>query len=1001
MQTLAQRFYELKTKVGGNREKARWDQNTGMPPETVNRITMPNKEQRRIFGQLEFALRLSAASAAGRGNNDKYIDMALNILAKCMDVEGALTRSACAEAEKALLPMQAAAKEYELILAAHAHIDMNWMWGWQETVAATLSTFRTMLHLMREYPDFTYSQSQASVYKIVEDYDPDMMDEIKQRIKEGRWEVTATAWVETDKNMPNTESLLRHIRYTRDYMEEVWGVDPASLEVDFSPDTFGHSAHLPELDSYGNVKYYYHCRGLTERHVLYRWMAPSGREVLMYCEPYWYNLGITPDIGIGLPELSEKSGGLKTGLIVYGVGNHGGGPTRRDIERANEMKQWPVFPKIKFGTLHEYFRKAEAVREKLPIWKDEINFILNGCYTTQSRIKLGNRKSEAALLDAEGFNAMSSFVAGYKYPGDKLRRAWQDVLFTHFHDILTGSCVQETREHAIGLYADAMSVANTSRENATRALADMIDTSMIKMDADIADTLSEGAGAGYGIENFSGVPSPDMGKGMVRIFNVFNPSAHERTEAVEITVWDWTGDLKRISVADHNGEKLPFQLIDREYTRYWDHHYFRLLVEVSVPATGYVTIVMREAELGAEYPFIYQPFPRTTGEHTPVTLENDYLKAYFSPENGALLSLIDKATGKEQIKGGANVSSGSGCLDGSEGSGSASGAGETDGPDCVCGASGVNCASGSGGAGLVLWRAEGKSNNAWLIGRVLGREPVTKTFRLTPLPKGELRNGFTMEQEIMSSKIKATVTLDRNSKALAFSYEIHWHEYADRDGYQNVPVLTFSLPLAETPSAYQTDVAAGSIRRQSLYQDVSGLQYAAAVYDGEQRAVALISDCKYGYRGCEGILSSTLINSSNRPDPYPERGVHKINMWVAVDSSCPKALQVTAAAFCLPMNYLHSSSHKGELRPAASLLELSAETTVLSSVGLTGDGALLVRVYETCGKEDRVGIKLHFVARSAQMVDLDGNILGDAMASRSGVSFKIAPNTIAAVKIFK
>jgi len=953
MKSLAQRFYDLKTKVGGNREKKGWNQNTGLPPEEVNRVTVPIKEHRRILGQLEFALKLSAAN----GNSfDGFIGEALDILGGSMDAEGVLTASACAKAEAAILPMKDAAKQYDLILAAHAHIDMNWMWGWQETVATTLSSFRTMLQLMREYPDFCYSQSQASVYKIVEDFDPGMMDEIKARIKEGRWEVSATAWVETDKNMPNTESLLRHIRYTRDYMEKTWGVDPKSLELDFSPDTFGHSAHLPELDAYGNVKYYYHCRGLTDRLVLYRWKAKSGKEVLAYCEPYWYNLGITPDIGVGLIELAQKCGGLKTGLIVYGVGNHGGGPTRRDIERAIEMRDWPVFPQVKFGTIREYFKKAESVRENLPVWEGEINFILNGCYTTQSRIKLGNRRCEAALLDAESFNAAAKFAAGAEYPDGILRRAWQDVLFTHFHDILTGSCVQETREHAVGLYAGALAAANTAREYATRAIADNVDTSMIAVDADIADTLSEGAGVGYGIESFSGVPSPETGKGKVRIFNVFNPGARERAGLAEITVWDWIGDMNRIAVTDHAGAALPFQLVDREYERYWDHHYFRLLVEVKVPATGYVTVVMKEAELGGEYPFIFHGFPRTTPEYKPVILENEHLKAVFSPENGLLVSLVDKKSGKERIK---------------------------------CGA----------GGGLTLWDCESKSNNAWLIGRILGRTPVTKTLSLAAMPKAELRNGFTMEQEIMSSKLKTTVTLDRGARALAYSFEIDWHEFAERDGRTNVPVLTFSLPLAADPSAYQTDVAAGYIRRQAIYQDVSGLQYGAAVYDGEERALAIVSDCKYGYRGCEGILSNTLINSANRPDPYPERGIHKINLWVAVDSSCPKALQEMAADYCHPMNYLHTGSHKGKLKPAGSLLEVTSENAVLSSAGLDCDGALLVRVYETCGKAGKVEIALPFNASAADLVDLDGNVLGAADVGGGCVSFKIAANCIAAVRI--
>ena len=953
MQSLAQRFYNLKTKIGGNREKSEWNQNTGMPMETVYRVTMPNKDIRRIIGQLEFALRLSADNANAY---DSHIDAALSILSECMDNAGVLTKAACAQAENALLPMREAAKEYGLILVSHAHIDMNWMWAWQETVAAALSTFRTMLDLMKEYPEFTYSQSQASVYKIVEDYCPEMMDEIKQRIKEGRWEVTATAWVETDKNMPNTESLLRHIRYTRDYMHDVWGVAPESLEVDFSPDTFGHSAHIPEIDGYGNVKYYYHCGGLSESHVLYRWKAPSGKELLMYREPYWYNLGITPDIGIGVIDLAKICGGLKTGLIVYGVGNHGGGPTRRDIERALEMREWPVFPRIKFGTLREFFKKAEAVREKLPVVDKEINFIFTGCYTTQSRIKKGNRRTEAALLDAEGFNALSTFAAGYAYPNDKLRRAWQNLLFTHFHDILTGSCVQESREHAIGLFADAMSVANTARENATRAISGHIDTSMIAVDADIADTLSEGAGAGYGIESFSGVPNPERGKGKVRIYNIFNPGAQERIGTAELTVWDWVGDRGRIAVTDHAGNEMPFQILDKESVRYWDHFYFRVLVEAKVPAFGYVTVVLKETELGGSYPFLFQRDDRTSPRHTPVTLENEYLKAYFSPEDGALLSLIDKETGKEQIK------------------------------------------PGSEGGGLVLCKGEYASNSAWVIGRILGREPVTKTLKLRPMPKGELRNGFVMEQEVLSSKITASVTLDRKSKALSYAYEIHWNEYAKAG--ENVPILTFALPLANTPEAYQTDVAAGSIRRPPLYEDVAGLQYAAAV-NSDGRAVALISDCKYGYRGCEDILQSTLINSAGHPDPYPERGVHKINLWVAVESASPKALHDTAAEYCRPMNYLSASSHKGTLAPDGSLLGMSAQTTVLSSVGLCGSGSLLVRVYETCGKDDTVTLKLPFEAMSAQLVDLDENVLSEASVSGHDVSFPVEAYCIAAVKINK
>ena len=177
----------------------------------------------------------------------RYAKVYVSFLEEAMDRDGVLTRGVCLEAEERLAPCGPAAKEYKLILAGHAHIDMDWMWSYHETVALTLSTFRTVLNLMNQYPEFCFSQSQASVYKMVEEYDPDMMEEIKARIREGRWEVTASAWVETDKNMPSTESLLRHIAYTKNYLQEVWGVDPDSLLIDFSPDTFGHSAFIPEI----------------------------------------------------------------------------------------------------------------------------------------------------------------------------------------------------------------------------------------------------------------------------------------------------------------------------------------------------------------------------------------------------------------------------------------------------------------------------------------------------------------------------------------------------------------------------------------------------------------------------------------------------------------------------------------------------------------------------------------------------------------------------------
>ena len=947
MASLVERYAVLKKKVGGNREKTRFEFTFGMTPEEQARITQPSEAIKRIMAELDFAIKLDAELG---GAHTACVQGALSLLESAMDRDGVLTNALCGETESLLLPMRGAAKQYTVVCAAHAHIDMNWMWGWQETVALTLSTFRTMLQLMREYPAFHFSQSQASVYKIVEDYDPALMEEIKRYIREGRWEVTATAWVETDKNMPDTESLIRHIVETRRYLQRNWGVDPEQLQVDFSPDTFGHSAQIPAINGYGQVKYYYHCRGFTTDHVLYRWRAPSGDEVLAYREPYWYNSGITPDIGTGVFELSKHSGGLCTSLIVYGVGDHGGGPTRRDVERILEMQAWPIFPEIRFGTFHEYFRLADGVRDKLPIVDHELNAIFTGCYTTQSRIKLGNRRAEAALLDAQALGAAAALHADYAYPRDQVTRAWQNVLFTHFHDILTGSCVQESREHAMGLFADTMAVAGTVQCNAMRTLSDAIDTSMIETDTDTAFTLSEGAGAGYGLEHYAGVPNPERGAGRVRIFHAFNPTAQARKELIELTVWDWPFDQNRAVIEDAEGRALPFQMVDQTPQRYWDHRYFRVLVEVCLSPMGYQTIVLREGAL-EQYPTHRYGEDRNERIHTDIVLENGYLRAVFEGGTGALISLTDKETGEERIRQGEK-------------------------------------------AGLRVIRTEQATSNAWLIGRHLQSEPVADTVRFEPLP-GSLRSGFRMEQRMLSSTAVTTVTLDRSAKALQVTLDVQWNEYAKEN--EPVPVLAYAIPLAGGVEAYRADIPAGTLDRGEKPADIPALSYDAALYGG--RAVALVTDCKYGYRNLRGDLSVTLINSASHPDPYPERGEHRIGLWIAVQSAEEKLLKESAVTLTHRPAYCSATRHKGELPPSGSFLSVDARSTVVSSLELTRDGCLAVRLVEMAGKEDAIRLQFPFRPAKAALMDWNEQPAGEAEVRDKDVMARLRAHGIATVKV--
>ena len=926
-------FIKLKTAIGGNREQVHFENTFGMPFEELHRITMPNAHNKRIISEVEFAIRLNEVN---NGKFDDCIDKALRYLLSEMAEEGVLSKTACNKAEEMLLPCSQAAKEYKLILAGHAHIDMDWMWSYHETVAITLSTFRTVLNLMNQYPDFCFSQSQASVYKIVEEYDPDLMPEIQARIKEGRWEVTASAWVETDKNMPNTESLLRHIQCTKDYLHDTWGIDADSLELDFSPDTFGHSANIPEIDLFGGVKYMYHCRALDGDISLYRWRAPSGKELLNYVEQYWYNSGIDPRIGQGIFDICKQYSGFKTGLIVYGVGDHGGGPTRRDIEAAMEMAKWPVFPTIKFGTIREFFHEAEAIRDQLPVVDRELNYFSPGCYTTQTRIKRGNRRCETILGDAEAFMSVAQIEAGKPFNKSRHDKAWQDVLYTHFHDILTGSCVQDSREHAMGNFSNTLAYANTQYGKAVTALASMVDTSSIKTDSQIALTQAEGAGGGFSMsanigENLpsglafnNGVPNPERGCGLVRIYSIFNPLAIPRKAVTELTVWDWVGDLRRIQIKDAQGNPLRFQLLDSDLQVYWDHRFVRILVECDVPALGYTTIVMSQAE-ATGYTAFRNSTRRSNYPYNDYVLENELVKAVFDRITGCLTSFVDKETGIEYIDG-------------------------------------------SRPAGLSVITMQRIGTSAWNIGKYLKVEPMNQPVNIDRLSGGDLRKSFTATYKWGMSSMKVTPMLLSGEKAIRFNVNADWSEVAG----ETVPLLVFDIPLSFNTDKYLMDVPAGAVYRQSRNDDMPGLQYCAAIRENGT-ALALVTDSKYGYRANADHFGVSLINTSTNPDPYPDRGQHIVNLALAISRDDARVLETTASMFNHCTHAISNNSHPGTLPMGLSFLEIQAESTVVSSVLPTEKaGTIRVRFYETCGKDDTVVLKLAKAPASAVSVDLFG-----------------------------
>lgn len=860
----------------------------------------------RLKHEISYARRVSLVNG---GKYDTLLCEALDTLESAAHVNGALTDADALAVEQRLMPMQADCKKYRLLMVGHAHIDMNWMWRYDETVSITLDTFRTVLNLMKEFPDFTFAQSQASTYRIVEEFEPSMLDEIRARIASGQWEVAASTWVEADRNMPSAESVARHFLYTKRYLPKLLGINPESQNLDYEPDTFGHHANVPDLLRQAGVKYYYHCRG-EDNQTLYRWRSESGAEILVYLEPDWYLGAVTCDEAVVVPEFCERFG-TDTALNVYGVGDHGGGPTRRDIERILDMRSWPIYPRVEFGTYAEFYAAAEKCLDKIPVLTGERNPVFTGCYTTQTRIKQGNRISEKMLFDAEGLSAFAALEFGASYDRAAFEEAWRCVLFNQFHDIIPGSGVIDTREYAMGKYQQAFAVAATAKRAARAKIAAAIDTAAIT-DSDPAGSTSEGAGVGFGIQQF-GSAQVSRGGGPNRVFHLFNALPKPRREIVELILWDYTDDPERIELIDANGKVLRHQFIEKKFIEYWQHHWMKLLAEVEVPALGYATIALRRRN-DRPVPRAVRSDPRV--EHRfCMELENDLIHAEFDPVTGAMRTLTDKHTGEIRAS-----------------------------------EAGFRIISEDPGLGMT----------SWVVGRYMDSAPVAGKARIRLIADGPLYKAYRVETDLGErSHLSYTVSLRAGSATLDYDVNCDWQETGCEA--VRIPQFAFSAELPTAPGTFTYDIPGGLIERpgEALDQPSQGMISA--------NGVLLLCDSRYGFRGDGRTVQATLIRSSFDPDPYPEQGPHAFKLALGTTESTGQALLDEAAAWNRPIEAISGSIHSGSAPLNSSFL--SAEGATVTGIKLAeDDDALIVRLSAVAPCE--AILTLSRAAASAEWVNL-------------------------------
>lgn len=890
----------------------------------------------RLLAQLRFAHQMSLAQEHAW---DDCIDDAIVYIRDYAARHGVITDAAVTEAERLLMPCSGACKEYTLLFAGHAHIDMNWQWRYDETASITLDTFRTALNLMDEFPDFTFSQSQASVYEIVEKHEPEMLEEIRGRIAAGQWEVTASTWVEADRNMPAAESVARQQLYTKRYLPKLLGIKEETLCLDFEPDTFGHSANTPEMLSRAGVKWYYHCRG-EEKELLYRWRAPSGAEVLTYREPNWYLGPVDANDAEFVPGFCKETG-MKTALRVYGVGDHGGGPTRRDILRIRDMMHWPIFPVVRFGTLAMFYEEAEKIRENLPIVECERNFVFTGCYTSQSEIKKGNFISENMLTGSEALSVFAHHAADCSYDRNTFEQAWRKVLFNQFHDILPGSGVSGTRDYALGLYQDVYACAETARRNAAAAIAKRIDTSIFAEPIS-PQARSQGAGVGFGIEGH-GTALVERGLGNIRIWHLFNPCPVARKEVTELVVWDLLADIEQLR-AYAGAEEIPMQIIDKGRNEYWQHDYTRVLVECEIPALGYTTVILKSVEEASDA-LPRRADPRVFRPIRPV-LENEKIRAEFNANSGDLISILDKRTGRE-----------------------------------IAGAGGFRNCTESPELGMT----------SWTTGRIISESAFTAE-RMEFCEQGELRSALKMRLTGEGCTIDCTVSLCKDDDALNFELVCDWLRPGGPNG---IPRLDWTVRTTTMSDKWMHSIPGGMAERKACVMDLPVQGMVSA------NGLVLAAMGKYGLRTMPHEARIALLRSSYDPDPFPELGRHSMRFCVRASEEGSHALLTDYALRANPVMPVSNTAHAGNLPLKHTFLrQIGGEMLTQSIKMAEDDESICIRGVETNGSGHYVEYKFDVPPKSAAFVNtMEQPIAGDVRIIETRVRAYIPANVMYTLKI--
>ncbi len=826
----------------------------------------------------------------------------------------------------------------------NSHIDAAWLWPRTETVDVVRRTFSTALQLMDEYPTYTYTQSAAQYNAWIAEKYPQMNDEIKKRIQEGRWEVVGGMWVEPDLNMPDGESTARSILIGKRWYEKHYGVD---VRIGWNPDSFGYNWQLPQIYKKSGIDYF-----VTQKmswndtnqlpFKLFWWESPDGSKVLTYFPRGYANRSLNPvRLSADLKQARIYSPGMTEMMDLYGVGDHGGGPTRVMLDEGlHWMEPDKIVPKMQFGTAAAYFSTVEkevapdspqwnyrtiadgyheppappAGEVAIPTWKDELYLEFHrGVFTTQANHKRNMRESSEWALNAEKYASLA-WLDGNAYPGEELTDVWKKITFNQFHDLAAGS--------GIGvIYKDAQ-----RDYDQVRWATQEISSKALKTIAAQADTRVARA---------------------VPIF-VFNPLGWDRSGIVTVDV-QMPSATKHISVLDSRGRVLPSEVLSNDPKT----NTFHLAVDAKdVPSVGYEVLHA-------------VPVKRAFASDlhvTGTTLENADLRVAVDPKTGCITSLYDKKAHFETL------------------------------------------AAGACGNELQAFKDKPKKFDAWNIDPgTLDQTPTNLTMAdsVQVIEKGPMRGVVRVTRTWQHSKFVQDIVLYAGADEVDVVNDIDWHEThvllkAAFALSASGPFATYEIPFG----TIQRPTTRNNSWEQTRFE-VPALRWADL--GDTQHGFSLINESKYGYDGVGNLLRLTLLRSPVYPDPNADRGHHHFSYALYPHAGDWKqALTVRRGyEFNYKLTAMQVEAHTGAMPQEHSFVSVMPENVVLTAIKKAEDSnALIFHMYEWAGKEGNVTVKIPVEATGATETNLMEKPEGSPLnLNGNHVTIPIHPYEILAVRV--